>query len=131
MGEKRFEDLLKRLEEIVSKLETNYISLEESLDLFEEGIGISKECEKILLPGQTPYTNNKGRISCSQPWIIDMFTGEGKQLLCDHWISYHMNPGVQKSRDIPDILGNPFGDGDDPIHVPVENAHPSIPDPPA
>ena len=48
MGEKSFEDLLKRLEEIVSKLETNDISLEESLDLFEEGIGMSKECEKIL-----------------------------------------------------------------------------------
>ncbi len=48
MGEKSFEELLKRLEEIVSKLETNDISLEESLDLFEEGIGISKECEKIL-----------------------------------------------------------------------------------
>ena len=48
MGEKSFEELLKRLEEIVSKLETNDISLEESLDLFEEGIGMSKECEKIL-----------------------------------------------------------------------------------
>ncbi len=46
--DKSFEGLLKRLEEIVSRLETNGVSLEESLDLFEEGIRISKECERIL-----------------------------------------------------------------------------------
>ena len=48
MGERNFEELLKRLEEIVSDLEMDNISLEESLDLFEEGIGVSKECQKIL-----------------------------------------------------------------------------------
>ena len=48
MGEKSFEELLERLEEIVSRLELDSISLEESLDLLEEGIKVSKDCQRIL-----------------------------------------------------------------------------------
>lgn len=43
-----FEKKLNRLEEIVGKMETGDLSLDESLKLFEEGISLSKECNKSL-----------------------------------------------------------------------------------
>lgn len=43
-----FEENLVRLEKIVSILEEGKISLEESIDLFEEGIKLSKICNKKL-----------------------------------------------------------------------------------
>ncbi|MFI5253646.1 MAG: exodeoxyribonuclease VII small subunit [Bacteroidota bacterium] len=39
-----FEESLKRLEEIVEKLEGGSVPLEEALNLYEEGVKISKEC---------------------------------------------------------------------------------------
>ena len=48
MAEKKFEDALKRLEEIVEKLEEGDLNLDESLELFEEGIKLSKLCSKKL-----------------------------------------------------------------------------------
>ncbi len=46
--EQNFEDSLQRLESIVSKLEDGELSLEESLTLFEDGIRLSRECQKRL-----------------------------------------------------------------------------------
>lgn len=47
--EETFEELLERLEDITSKLEKeDNISLEESMKLFEEGIDISKKCNKQI-----------------------------------------------------------------------------------
>ena len=43
-----FEEALKRLETIVEKLEDESISLEASIDLYEEGIILSKQCTKAL-----------------------------------------------------------------------------------
>ncbi len=43
-----FEKKLARLEQIVGKLEDGELPLEESLKLFEEGISISRECNKQL-----------------------------------------------------------------------------------
>lgn len=43
-----FEDSLKRLDEITGKLEEGNISLDQSLALFEEGIKLSRFCEKKL-----------------------------------------------------------------------------------
>ncbi|MCG8400271.1 MAG: exodeoxyribonuclease VII small subunit [Firmicutes bacterium] len=43
-----FEDALSRLEELVNKLEEGNLPLEESLDLFEEGIKITKYCSNFL-----------------------------------------------------------------------------------
>jgi exodeoxyribonuclease VII small subunit len=43
-----FEESLTRLEEITSKLESQDISLEDSLKMFEEGIKLSRFCEKKL-----------------------------------------------------------------------------------
>lgn len=43
-----FEKSIKELEEIVSKLEQGDVELDESLELFEKGIKLSKQCQKIL-----------------------------------------------------------------------------------
>lgn len=47
MAEK-FESSLKELEDIVKKLEEGDVSLDESLTLFEQGIKLSKVCQKML-----------------------------------------------------------------------------------
>lgn len=43
-----FEEALKKLEQIVSQLEDNSITLEESVNLYEEGVKLSKFCSEIL-----------------------------------------------------------------------------------
>ena len=43
-----FEQAMKRLEEIVSALEYNQISLEKSVELFQEGIQLTKLCNDKL-----------------------------------------------------------------------------------
>jgi len=49
MKKESYEDLLKRLEEITNKLENEEeISLDESMKLFEEGVSISKKCNKEI-----------------------------------------------------------------------------------
>lgn len=45
---KNFEENIKRLEEIVSNLEKGNISLENSIELFEEGIKLTKVCNDKL-----------------------------------------------------------------------------------
>lgn len=48
MAEKKFEDALARLEEIVKELESGDLPLDLSLKLFEEGIKLSRICNKKL-----------------------------------------------------------------------------------
>lgn len=48
MAEIKFEDALKRLEEIVDALEKGDIPLEKSLKIFEEGVRLSRLCNKML-----------------------------------------------------------------------------------
>ena len=43
-----FEEALKKLESIVSKLEEGSVTLEESVNLYEEGLKLSKYCSEIL-----------------------------------------------------------------------------------
>jgi exodeoxyribonuclease VII small subunit len=43
-----FEKSLARLEEVVRRLESPQLSLDEAMKLFEEGVGLSKECQKQL-----------------------------------------------------------------------------------
>ena len=47
-----FEKALKKLEEITTKLENGNLSLDESLQLFEEGVKLSRVCEKKLLEAE-------------------------------------------------------------------------------
>lgn len=49
MAEKKtFEQSISELEEIVSRLESGSVTLDESLSLFEKGIKLSKNCQKML-----------------------------------------------------------------------------------
>ncbi|WHH59637.1 exodeoxyribonuclease VII small subunit [Petroclostridium sp. X23] len=43
-----FEKSLKQLEDIVRKLEEEELTLEQSMELFQQGVGLSKECSKML-----------------------------------------------------------------------------------
>ena len=43
-----FEPSLERLEEIVQQLESGTLPLEQALKLFEEGVGLSRQCLKVL-----------------------------------------------------------------------------------
>lgn len=43
-----FEQAMSRLEEIIAALENNQMSLEKSVDLFQEGIKLSKICSDKL-----------------------------------------------------------------------------------
>ena len=43
-----FERSLARLEEVVQKLENANLSLDEAMKLFEEGVELSRECQKQL-----------------------------------------------------------------------------------
>ena len=65
-----FEQAMNRLEEIVSALENNQISLEKSVELFQEGIQLTKLCNdklegienkvaKILVDGKLEDLNLK------------------------------------------------------------------------
>lgn len=48
MAEKKFEAALARLEEIVQELEKGDLPLEQSLKFFEEGIKLSRICNRRL-----------------------------------------------------------------------------------
>lgn len=45
---KSFEELMEKLENIVQELEKGDLNLDDSVAKFEEGMKISKECNKIL-----------------------------------------------------------------------------------
>ena len=46
--EKSFESSLKELEQIVEQLEAGDLPLEHSLELFEQGVKLSRNCQKRL-----------------------------------------------------------------------------------
>lgn len=48
MENKSFKEKMDRLEEIVRILEENQVDLEKAIDLFEEGLVLSKECNTTL-----------------------------------------------------------------------------------
>lgn len=45
---KNFEQTLERLEEIVKKMESGNITLDESIEIYQEGITLSKQCSTML-----------------------------------------------------------------------------------
>ncbi len=47
-SEASFEESLKRLEKIVEKLESGDVPLESAIQLYEEGVGLSKVCAEKL-----------------------------------------------------------------------------------
>ncbi len=48
MGEIKFEKAIQRLEKIVVDLETGELDIDKSLEIFEEGIKMSRVCSKKL-----------------------------------------------------------------------------------
>ena len=62
---KSFEENIDDLEKIVSELESGDLNLDDSVSKFEEGIKISKECNKILEDAEKKITillNKDGEI---------------------------------------------------------------------
>ena len=47
-GEKSFEDAIHRLEEIVERLEQGDVPLEQAMQLYEEGLAVSRMCAEKL-----------------------------------------------------------------------------------
>ncbi len=56
MAKSSFESNMENLEKIVSELENGKLNLDESITKFEEGIKISKECNKILEDAEKKIT---------------------------------------------------------------------------
>ncbi|MDR9469076.1 exodeoxyribonuclease VII small subunit [Marinospirillum sp.] len=46
--EQDFEQQLKQLEELVTKMESGDLSLEDSLQAFEQGVTLTRNCQKLL-----------------------------------------------------------------------------------
>lgn len=64
-----FEEKIRQLEEIVSAMEDSSTSLSEGIDLYSQGIEITKECLAILNDG-------KERIKALQSEMSALFEGE-------------------------------------------------------
>ena len=56
MADLNFEETMKKLEEIATELETGDLSLEDSVTKFEEGIRLSKQCNKYLEEAEKKVT---------------------------------------------------------------------------
>lgn len=70
-----FEKKLGRLEEIVQKMEKGDLALENSLQLFEEGIKLSRECHQRLNEAEAKVKKLVGFDAKGQPMTED-FTPE-------------------------------------------------------
>lgn len=56
MANLNFEENMEKLEKIVQELEKGELNLDDSISKFEEGIQISKECNKILEKAEKKIT---------------------------------------------------------------------------
>lgn len=56
MKELNFEESMESLEKIVQELETGDLNLDDSIKKFEEGMKISKECNKFLEEAEKKIT---------------------------------------------------------------------------
>ena len=56
MAKSNFENNMESLENIVNELEKGDLNLDESISKFEEGIKISKQCNKILEEAEKKIT---------------------------------------------------------------------------
>lgn len=59
---KNFEQSLSRLEEIANLLESDDIGLEEALQLYEEGINLSRDCLSSLKNAEIKITGLKKKV---------------------------------------------------------------------
>ncbi|MCH5187764.1 MAG: exodeoxyribonuclease VII small subunit [Oscillospiraceae bacterium] len=56
----KFEEALKELEDTVKKLESGETTLEEAMELFEKGVGLTKQCTKLLEGAELKVTELLG-----------------------------------------------------------------------
>lgn len=56
MSKENFEESMEKLEQIVTELENGNLNLDESVNKFEEGMKISKQCNKILEEAEKKIT---------------------------------------------------------------------------
>ncbi|CAI2716914.1 exodeoxyribonuclease VII small subunit [Nitrospina watsonii] len=74
MAEMKFEKALQRLEQIVAELEKGELDIDKSLQIFEEGIKMSRICSKKLQEAEqkieTLTRNQKGEL------VAELFGGE-------------------------------------------------------
>lgn len=56
MAKENFENSMQELESIVARLEEGNIELDNALELFEKGIGISKELREALVKAEQKVT---------------------------------------------------------------------------
>ncbi len=52
----KFEDALTELEKTVKQLENGNTTLDEAMALFEKGVGLTKECQKLLKEAELKVT---------------------------------------------------------------------------
>jgi len=65
-----FEDAMKNLEEIVTKLEKEEIPLEKAIDLYQEGMNLSKLCDEKLTEAQEKVTKILNEDNEEEPFNV-------------------------------------------------------------
>ena len=74
MGEIKFEKAIQRLEKIVDDLETGELDIDKSLEIFEEGIKMSRVCSKKLSEAEAKIEkltrNQKGEL-VAEPFPVE------------------------------------------------------------
>ncbi len=79
-----FEDSLKRLEEIVQRMESGDLALEDSLELFEEGVRLTRVCSQRLDEAEKKIElltkDEKGRVETEtlDPELFEQKTGDAQ-----------------------------------------------------
>jgi len=77
MGEIKFEKAIQRLEKIVDDLEKGELDIDKSLEIFEEGIKMSRVCSKKLNEAEAKIEkltqNQKGEL------VTDLFPVEDEE----------------------------------------------------
>ena len=77
---KTFESSLEELERIVRQLEQGELPLERSLELFEQGVALSRECQDRLNQAERRIEilmhDNQGRTT-ARPFEPDVESGQG------------------------------------------------------
>lgn len=79
MEDLNFEEALKRLEGLVAKLEAGDLSLEQALEVFEEGVRLSRHCSRRLNEAQKRINillrNQEGQLE-ERPFELGNISGE-------------------------------------------------------
>ncbi len=71
MPEPSFEQCFMRLEQIVQALQQGGLTLEESLALFEEGMGLAKQCSELLTGAELKITQLRSAFFDALPSSVD------------------------------------------------------------